>query len=138
MWIIYTILSALFSSLMMIFVKIGLKDLDTNVGLFIRTTIVVVFCLIYVVIIGKVKEVKNIPSRTWMWLVLSSIATYLTWLFYFKAVKNGNISNVMAIDKISIIFTIFLSFIFFKEKISVMDILGSVIVLLGIYLIIYK
>lgn len=137
-WILYTILSALFSSLMMICVKIGLKDLDSNVGLFIRTTIVVFFCLLYVVITSKTKEIKTINNKTWLWLLLSSVATYLTWFFYFKAVKNGEISNVMALDKVGIIFTIFLSFIFFKERITAFDILGSVTVLLGIYMIIYK
>ena len=138
MWILYTILSALFSSLMMMCVKIGLKDLDSNVGLFIRTMIVVLFCFIYVVITSKTKELKTINNKTWLWLLLSSVATYLTWFFYFKAVKNGEISNVMALDKVGIIFTIFLSFIFFKEKITTFDILGSVIVLLGVYMIIYK
>lgn len=137
-WILYTILSALFSSLMMICVKVGLKDLDSNIGLFIRTTIVVFFCLIYVVLTSKTKDIKTINNKTWLWLLLSSVATYLTWFFYFKAVKNGEISNVMALDKVGIIFTIFLSFIFFKERITSFDILGSIIVLLGIYMIIYK
>lgn len=137
-WILYTILSALFSSLMMICVKVGLKDIDTNVGLFIRTTIVVFFCFIYIVITSKTKEMKSITSKTWLWLLLSSVATYLTWFFYFKAVKNGEISNVMALDKVGIIFTILLSFIFLKERITTFDILGAVIVLLGVYMIIYK
>ena len=137
-WIIYTILSALFSSLMMICVKIGLKDLDSNVGLFIRTMIVVFFCFIYILVTSKTKQLKTINNKTWLWLLLSSVATYLTWFFYFKAVKNGEISNVMALDKVGIIFTIFLSFIILKEKITIMDILGSGIVLFGVYMIIYK
>ena len=123
---------------MMVFVKIGLKDLDSNVALFLRTSIVVIFCLLYVVITSKAKEIKTISNKTWLWLLLSSVATYLTWFFYFKAVKNGEISNVMALDKVGIIFTIFLSFIILKEKITIMDILGSGIVLFGVYMIIYK
>jgi len=138
MWALFALLSALFSSIMLVLIKVGLKNLDSDLGLAIRTIIVTVFCIINVLIIGKIKDIKNIDGKVWLWLLLGSIATYLTWLFYFKATKQGEAMNVIAISQMSIVFSLVLNFFFLKEKISIMDILGSLIVILGVYLIVYK
>ena len=138
MWFLFAILSALFSSVMMLLIKVGLKGLDTNLGLAIRTVIVAVLCVINILIFGNIKEIKSVSGKTWLWLVLAAVATFLTWLFYFIAVKSTSPVNVMAVSQASIVFTIILSFVFLKEKISIMDIIGSLIILLGVYILVYK
>ena len=134
MWVIFALLSALFSSVMMVMIKFGLKDVDSDLGLAIRTVIITVFCLINVIMFGKI---KSVDGKVWMWLIFASIATYLTWFFYFRAMKQGEAINVMAISQMSIFFSLVLNFIFLKESINVFDILGSVIIVLGVYLIVY-
>ncbi len=138
MWILFALLSALFSSVMAIMMKISLKGLSSEVGLLVRTIIVTIICLINVIMIGKLKEIKNTDSKIWLWIVLCSFATYFTWFFYFKAMESGNSLNVVAVSQISIIFTMILNLLFLKEKIYIFDIIGSVIVILGVYLITYK
>ena len=106
MWILYAILSSFFGSLMVVFMKIGLKDIDSNVGLFIRTIFVLLLLLGLLLINGKIKDITSFHAKTWVYLVISSVVTFLTWLFYFLALKNGSSKVVMAIDKCSIVFIV--------------------------------
>ena len=130
MWILYAILSSFFGSLMVVFMKIGLKDIDSNVGLFIRTIFVLLLLLGLLLINGKIKDITSFHAKTWVYLVISSVVTFLTWLFYFLALKNGSSKVVMAIDKCSIVFIVIIGAIFLKEKVTL-----NLIIVLGLLII---
>src|SRR6185295_3932657 len=131
-WILYAILSAFFASLVAIFGKIGIKDVDSNLAVAIRTIIIVGFAWIIVWAQGNASDILKISKYSYLFIVLSAIATGLSWLFYFKALQLGEASRVAPIDKISIVFTIIFAFIFLGEKASLGKILGGVIVLIGV------
>lgn len=131
MWKYYALLSALFASLTAIFAKIGVKDVNSDLATAIRTTIILVLTWGIVVFGGHLNELKNVGHLTWIFLVLSGIATGLSWLFYFKALQTGNVSRVAPIDKLSVVFTIVLAFIFLKETVSLKVIIGAVLITLG-------
>lgn len=138
MWILYAILSSFFGSLMVIFMKIGLKDIDSTVGLFIRTIFVLLLLLGLLLITGKIKEIDSFKNKTWIYLIISSIVTFLTWLFYFLALKNGSSNVVMAIDKCSIVFVVIIGAIFLKEKITLNLIIGLGLLIIGSVIIAYN
>lgn len=138
MWLVYAILSAIFGSLMVVLMKVGLKDIDPNVGLFIRTIFVLVMSFVLVMTTSKIKEIKVFNTKTWVYLLIASVVTFLTWTFYFLALKNGSSNAVMAIDKCSVILTILINIIIFHEKLTfnlVFGILfflaGSIFILIG-------
>lgn len=138
MWILYAILSSFFGSLMVVFMKIGLKDIDSNVGLFIRTIFVLLLLLGLLLINGKIKDITSFHAKTWVYLVISSVVTFLTWLFYFLALKNGSSKVVMAIDKCSIVFVVIIGAIFFKEKVTLNLIIGLSLLIIGSVIIAYN
>src|SRR5258706_12099990 len=117
-WIIYTILSMLFAGLTSILAKYGLENVNADLGLGIRTT-TIFFIITAINLIGsKYKDIALLTSKQTALLVLSGIATTLSWLFYYRAMKDGLVSYVAAIDKASIVITIILSFILFKEPVT--------------------
>ena len=138
MWILYAILSSFFGSLMVVFMKIGLKDIDSNVGLFIRTIFVLLLLLGLLLINGKIKDITSFHAKTWVYLVISSVVTFLTWLFYFLALKNGSSKVVMAIDKCSIVFVVIIGAIFLKEKVTLNLIIGLSLLIIGSVIIAYN
>lgn len=131
MWKYYALLSALFASLTAIFAKIGVKNVNSDLATAIRTTIILFLTWGIVVFGGHLNELKNVGHLTWIFLILSGIATGLSWLFYFKALQTGNVSRVAPIDKLSVVFTIVLAFIFLKETVSLKVIIGAVLITLG-------
>ncbi len=114
MWKYYALLSACFAALTAIFAKVGVKDINSDLATAIRTTIILIITWGIVIIGNHLGEVKEITSHTWIFLVLSGAATGLSWLFYFKALQNGNVSQVAPIDKLSVVITIILSFFILK------------------------
>lgn len=131
MWKLYAILSALFAALTAIFAKIGVKDINSNLATAIRTTVILIITWGIVLFGSHISEVKDIPRHTWLFLVLSGIATGLSWLFYFKAIQIGDVSRVAPIDKLSVVLTICLSFLLLKEPVSPRVILGAVLITCG-------
>lgn len=125
MWKWYAILSAIFAALTAIFAKIGIKDINSNLATAIRTCIVLLLVWGIVLFTSGVGEVKNLTKQNWIFLVLSGIATGLSWIFYFKALQLGHASKVAPIDKLSIVFTILLSFLILKEPFSWKVLLGG-------------
>ena len=144
MWIIYSILSCVFASLMSITIKIGLKDINPYASLSIRTFWVFIFSVILILFSKicnfKISEDINIKKlfygKNLFWILIVSLVTFLTWLFYFLALKNGDVNKVMAIDKSSIVLIVILSCIFLKEKITIWVILGIILLLGGSLLIV--
>ncbi len=137
MWIFYAFLSAIFASLMTVFMKIGLKNINPHVATAIRTSMVVIMCWILVFITRKTNTIKEINKKEWLYLLLASIATFGTWTFYFLALKTGSVKNVMVIDRLSIVFAIILSFFILKETITIKTVVGMVVFLLGAFLLVY-
>ena len=131
MWKYYALLSALFAALTAVFAKIGVKDINSDLATAIRTS-VILFITWGIVLVGNhTTEVKGISGHTWIFLVLSGAATGLSWLFYFKALQVGDVSHVAPIDKLSVVITICLSFLFLKEPVSLRVIIGALLITSG-------
>lgn len=131
MWVIFGLLSALFSALMSISIKTGLKEMNPILSLFTRTFIVTIFCFIACLINKSYKDMSKVVMVNWKGILLTSVFTFLTWLFYFLAMKTGSAHKVMALDKLSIIITIIYMVLFTKESINTSTIIGSVLIILG-------
>ncbi len=138
MWIVFAFGSALFAGLTAILAKCGIKKTDSTVATAIRTIIVLIFSCIMVFIVGSQSGFSGISGRSWMFLVLSGLATGASWLCYFRALQIGNINKVVPIDKSSVILTIIFAFIFLREEISVTKAAGVVLVGAGTFLMIEK
>ena len=146
MWILFSVLSAVFAAVMSVTIKFGLKDINPFLSLTIRTFWVFIFSVILIVIIkifdlkiGKDLDVMKVfKGKNLLWVIIVSFATFLTWLFYFLALQNGTVTKVMAIDKLSIILIVVLSAIFLKEKITFGVIVGIVLLISGSLLIVFN
>lgn len=130
-WFIYALLSAIFAALTAILGKIGIENIESNLGTAIRTVVVLIMSWIMVLVEGKTKELKKINSKELKFIVLSGFATGGSWLFYYKALQDGLASVVVPIDKLSIVFTIIFSYIIFKEKLNKKTFLGLVLIIAG-------
>lgn len=128
MWKWYAILSAVFAALTAIFAKIGIKDVDSNLATAIRTCVILFITWGIVIASNSLGGVKELSKTNWGFLVLSGVATGLSWLFYFKALQLGEASKVAPIDKMSVVITIFLSFIILKEPVSWKVLLGGLLI----------
>ncbi len=138
MWKVYALLSALFAALTAIFAKIGVKDIDSNLATAIRTSIILILTWGIVLASGHMTEIKTVPRYTWIFLVLSGIATGLSWLFYFKAIQIGDVSRVAPVDKLSVVFTIILSCLILREPLTAKVIVGGLLITAGAIIIIWK
>ncbi len=128
MWKYYALLSAFFAALTAIFAKIGVKDIDSDLATAIRT-LVILFITWGIVLVGNHESgMKNITGQTWLFLILSGVATGLSWLFYFKALQTGDVSRVAPIDKLSVVITICLSFLLLKEPVNVRTVVGALLI----------
>lgn len=130
-WIIFAFLSAVFASLTAILGKIGITDVDSNLGTAIRTTVVLVMAWIMVFVTGRQHEIKKIEKRELFFIVLSGLATGASWLCYYRALQDGAASVVVPIDKLSILVTMAFSWIVFYEKLSRKAGVGVVLITLG-------
>ncbi|HLI92460.1 MAG TPA: EamA family transporter, partial [Puia sp.] len=109
-WLIYALLSAVFAALTAIFAKVGLKDVNSDLATAIRTAVVLLITWGIVLVRGNARGIPGLSRNNWIFLVLSAVATGLSWLFYYRALQLGRVSQVSVIDKGSILFTILLSF----------------------------
>lgn len=128
MWKYYALLSALFAALTAVFAKIGVKDIRFGLATAIRT-LVILFITWGIVFAGNhTAEVKGISGHSWIFLILSGVATGLSWLFYFKALQTGDVSRVAPIDKLSVVITICLSFLLLKEPVNARVVVGALLI----------
>ncbi|MGN0394162.1 MAG: EamA family transporter [Coprococcus sp.] len=130
-WLLYAILSAVFASLTAILGKIGISEINANLGTAIRTTVVLIMAWLMVVVSGKQHEVKKIEKKELYFIVLSGLATGASWLCYFRALQDGPASVVVPIDKLSILVTIAFSWVVFHEKLTKKSALGVVCITAG-------
>ncbi|MCL2039588.1 MAG: EamA family transporter [Bacteroidetes bacterium] len=131
MWKYYAILSAVFAALTTIFAKIGLKNVDSNLATAIRTCVIILLLWGIVIFSDSVGGIKNLTKENWLFLILSAVATGFSWLFYFKALQIGAASRVASIDKLSIVFTLILSFLILREPFSWKLIVGVALIVGG-------
>lgn len=136
-WAAYAVLSAIFASLVAIFGKIGIKGVDSNLAVALRTIVIVVFAWGIVLVQGNWADMFKISRFSYIFIFLSALATGLSWLFYYKALQLGEVSRVAPIDKLSIALTIILAFIFLAEKPTVGNVTGGILVTLGVLATIY-
>ncbi len=132
-WLIYALLSALTASLVAIFGKIGLQHLDANTATAIRSVVMALFLVGVVVVEGKLSLVHEIlaDKKALMFIVLSGVAGALSWLFYFMAIKSGNVAQVAPIDKLSVVFAVIMAVILFGERISLLAGAGVALITAG-------
>ena len=138
MWWIYALLSAFFASLTAIFAKQGVEGMNSNLATAIRTVIIMIMLTAIVLARGEGKGIANLSKQNLFFLSVSAIATGLSWLFYFKAIQLGNVSQVAPIDKLSVALTIVLSVVFLGEQLTVKTILGASMIIAGTLVIIWK
>ena len=131
MWKIYALLSALFAALTAIFAKVGVKDINSDLATAIRTTVILMLTWGIVVFGSHINEMKDVSRSTWLFLIISGLSTGLSWLFYFKAIQLGNVSRVAPIDKLSVVITMLLAFLFLHEQPSIKVILGALLIAVG-------
>lgn len=131
MWWIYALLSAFFAALTAVFAKVGVTGVDSDLATAIRTVVILLIAWAIVIIKGSESTIANLSKQNWTFLILSGIATGLSWIFYFKALQNGKVSQVAPVDKLSVALAIVLSVIFLKEKISYQGILGAGLIIAG-------
>ena len=130
-WLLYAVGSAVFASLTSILGKIGIQDVNSNLGTAIRTAVVLVMAWIVVFVTGKQDTVKDIDRKSWLFLILSGFATGGSWLCYYRALQTGPASVVVPIDKLSILVTIAFSYIVFHEKLSLKSGTGLIFIVVG-------
>lgn len=138
MWWLYALLSALFASLTAIFAKQGVENINSNLATAIRTAIILIMLSAIVLLRGETKGLGSLSKQNLFFLTISAIATGLSWLFYFKAIQLGNLSQVAPVDKLSVALTIILSVIFLGEQLSLKTALGAVLIIAGTLVIVWK
>ena len=129
--ILYALLSAVFASLTALLSKIGIVGIESNLGTAIRTIIVLIMAWLIVVAGGKQKQIKDVSRKSWTFIILSGIATGLSWLCYYRALQDGPISVVLPIDKLSILISIAFAYITFKERLTRKSGLGLAMIVAG-------
>lgn len=130
-WFVYALLSAFFASLTSILGKVGIENVESNLGTAIRTAVVLIMAWIVVFATGKGAKIKETPKTELVFIILSGIATGASWLCYYKALQDGPASIVVPIDKLSILVTIAFSYIVFKEKLTLRSAAGLVLIVAG-------
>lgn len=128
MWILFALLSAVFAALTSILAKLGIDQVNSNLATAIRTVVVLIMAWGIVFLTGQQRGLENISARSWLFLVLSGLATGLSWLFYYRALQLGEASRVVPIDKLSVVFSMVLAFAVLGEKLTVKGVMGGLLI----------
>lgn len=131
MWLIFALLSALFAALTAIFAKIGIKNVDTDLATAIRTVVILVLAWGIAFVRGGTSTIGLLTKQNLIFLTLSGIATALSWIFYFKALQLGKVSQVAAVDKLSVAIAIIFSIIFLGESLTLKTAIGAICIIIG-------
>ena len=136
MWAIFAILSAIFAALTSILAKVGIEGVNSNLATAVRTIVVVLMAWFMVFATGNQNGIVDISKKNWIFLILSGLATGASWLCYYKALQLGEASKVVPIDKLSIVITIILAFIFLGEQITLKTLIGCCLIVAGTFVMI--
>ena len=136
MWFVFALLSAVFAALTSILAKIGIVGVNSNLATAIRTVVVLVMAWGIVLLTGEIGGVRNISGRSWLFLGLSGAATGLSWLCYYHALKLGQASKVVPVDKFSVVISLVLAFVILHEQIDLKTVLGALLITAGTFVMI--
>ncbi len=131
MWFVFALLSSVFAALTSILAKVGIDGVNSNLATAIRTAVVLVMSWGMVFLTHTQSGISAIGRKSWLFLILSGLATGASWLCYYKALQMGNASKVVPIDKLSVVITLILAFVFLHEEFTVKSIIGCVLIGLG-------
>ena len=131
MWFVLALLSAIFAALTSILAKVGIEGVNSNLATAIRTVVVVVMAWGMVFLTNAQNGIAEISKRSWLFLVLSGLATGVSWLCYYKALQLGDASKVVPIDKLSVVITLILAFVFLHEQFTMKSLIGCIIIGIG-------
>ncbi len=131
MWVLFAILSAIFAALTSILAKIGIEGVNSNLATAIRTVVVVIMAWVIVFLTHAQSGLAEISRRSWIFLILSGLATGASWLCYYRALQTGEASKVVPIDKFSIVITIIFAFIFLHEQVTAKSLIGCILITAG-------
>lgn len=136
MWFVFALMSAIFAALTSIFAKIGIEGINSNLATAIRTVVVLFMVWGMVFFTGTQNQIGNIGQRSWIFLILSGMATGFSWLFYYKALQIGEASKVVPIDKFSVVIAMVMAFVILKETVTLKTVLGGVFITIGTFIMI--
>ena len=136
MWFILALLSAVFAALTSILAKVGIDGVNSNLATAIRTAVVLIMAWGMVFITNAQHGITDIDKKSWIFLILSGLATGASWLCYYKAIQIGDVSKVVPVDKLSVVITLILAFAFLHEKFDVKTITGAALITAGTFLMI--
>ena len=128
MWFVFALLSAVFAALTSILAKIGIQGVNSNLATALRTLVVLAMAWGMVFLTGSQSGIGSISRKSWIFLILSGLATGASWLCYYKALQIGDVSKVVPIDKLSVVFTMVLAFVFLHEKFTVKSVFGVLLI----------
>jgi len=131
MWFFFALLSAVFAALTSILAKIGIEGVPSNLATAIRTVIVILMAWAMVFLTNSQTEIVNISRKSWLFLILSGLATGASWLCYYKALQMGNATEVSAVDKFSLVITPVLAFFFLQDVLTFKTIIGCILITIG-------
>lgn len=131
MWFVFALLSAVFAALTSILAKIGIDGVNSNLATAIRTVVVVVLAWGMVFLTNTQSGIFEISRKSWLFLILSGLATGASWLFYYRALQIGEASKVVPVDKLSVVITLVLAFVFLHEQFTVKSIIGCILIGIG-------
>lgn len=128
MWLLFAVLSAVFAALTSILAKIGIEGVDANLATAIRTVVVVVLAWGMVFLTNAQGGIGAVSRKSWLFLILSGLATGASWLCYYRAIQMGSVSKVVPIDKLSVVITLVLAFVFLHEQVTVKSVAGCMLI----------
>ena len=131
MWFFFALLSAVFAALTSILAKIGIEGVPSNLATAIRTVVVILMAWAMVFLTNSQTEIVNISRKSWLFLILSGLATGTSWLCYYKALQMGNATEVSAVDKFSLVITLVLAFFFLQDVLTFKTIIGCILITIG-------
>ena len=131
MWFFFALLSAIFAALTSILAKIGIEGVPSNLATAIRTVVVILMAWAMVFLTNSQTEIVNITRKSWLFLILSGLATGASWLCYYKALQMGNATEVSAVDKFSLVITLVLAFFFLQDVLTFKTIIGCILITIG-------
>lgn len=131
MWLVFALLSSVFAALTSILAKVGIESVNSSLATAIRTVVVLLMSWLMVFITDAQGSITEISKKSWLFLILSGIATGASWLCYYKALQTGDVSKVVPIDKLSVVLTLIMAFVFLGEKFTAKSLVGCLLITAG-------
>ncbi len=128
MWFVFALMSAVFAALTSVLAKIGIEQVDSNLATAVRTAVVVIMAWLMVFLTNAQRGLPEISRKSWVFLILSGLATGASWLCYYRALQLGEVSKVVPVDKLSVVFTLILAFIFLHEEFTAKSLIGCILI----------